>query len=369
MDFKTFLDAGSNRRAMLKGMGVAAVGFSLTGALTGCGEKEAAKLANGEEAKLNFYNWDTYIGETTLEDYKDSSSVDVNMTLFASNDELFAKLRAGNQGYDVIVPSNDFVERMAAADMLVELDKTQIPNFKNIAPEYQDVPYDPARKYSMPYTWLVLGIGYRKSKVKAVPDSWKVLFDSVEYKERIAVLSEAGDMFRLYGKYLGKSVNGLTDADLKTIEAMMIKQKPNIKAFHEDNGQDLLLKGEVDLVLEYNGDIAQIMTEDEDIGFVIPKEGSQLNSDNLCIPKGAPHPKNAHAFINYLLDAEVGKKITETIKYPTPNAAVKALMPDSYRNNPVIFPPADILAKCEYAKFNPELQPKYEEAFTRVRAA
>jgi spermidine/putrescine transport system substrate-binding protein len=369
MDFKTFLHAGSNRRAMLKGMGVAAVGFSLTGALAGCGEKEAAKLANGEEAKLNFYNWDTYIGETTLEDYKGKAGVDVNMTLFASNDELFAKLRAGNPGYDVIVPSNDFVERMAAADMLLELDKAQIPNFKNVAADYQDVPYDPARKYSMPYTWLALGIGYRKSKVKSVPDSWKVLFDSDAYKGRIAVLSEAGDMFRLYGKYLGKSVNELTDADIKMIEAMMIKQKPNIKSFHEDNGQDLLLKGEVDVVLEYNGDIAQIMAEDPDIGFVIPKEGSQLNSDNLCIPKGAPHPKNAHAFINYLLDAEAGKKITETILYPTPNDAAKALMPDDYKNNQVIFPPATVLAKCEYAKFNPELQPKYEEAFTRVRAA
>ena len=176
-------------------------------------------------------------------------------------------------------------------------------------------------------------------------------------------------MFRLYGKYLGKSVNGLTDADLKTIEAMMIKQKPNIKAFHEDNGQDMLLKGEVDLVLEYNGDIAQAMVEDKDIGFVIPKEGSQLNSDNLCIPKGAKHPKNAHAFINFVLDAQNGKKLTETILYPTPNAAAKALMPDAYKNNPVIYPPAAALAKCEYAKFNAEIQPLYEEAFTRVRAS
>lgn len=370
MDFKTLLDNAQNRRSLLKGMGVAAVGLTFTGALAGCGEKEAKKLANGEEAKLNFYNWDTYIGETTLEDFKGASGVDVNMTLFASNDELFAKLKAGNPGYDVIVPSNDFVERMAAADMLMPLDFAQIPNFeKNVASEFKDVPYDPKRKYSMPYTWLSLGIGYRKSKVKGTPDSWKVLFDSDEYKGRIAVLSEAGDMFRLYGKYLGKSVNGLTEADIKTIEALMIKQKPNIKAFHEDNGQDLLLKGEVDVVLEYNGDIAQAMVEDEDIGFVIPKEGSQLNSDNLCIPKGAPRPKNAHAFINYLLDAEAGKKITETILYPTPNNAAKALMPDDYKNNPVIFPPADVLAKCEYAKFNPELQAKYEEAFTRVRAA
>jgi spermidine/putrescine transport system substrate-binding protein len=267
------------------------------------------------------------------------------------------------------VPSNDFVERMASAGMIVPLDHDQIPNFKNAAPEYQDVPYDPGRKHSMPYTWLALGIGYRKSKVNPAPDSWKVLFDSDQYAGKIAVLSEAGDMFRLYGKYLGKSVNELTAADIATIEALMIKQKPHIKAFHEDNGQDLLLKGEVDLVLEYNGDIAQAMAEDEDIGFVLPKEGSQLNSDNLCIPKDAPHPKNAHAFINYLLDAEAGKKITETILYPTPNAAAKALMPDDYKNNPVIFPAAEQLAKCEYAKFRPDIQPLYEEAFTRVRAS
>jgi spermidine/putrescine transport system substrate-binding protein len=364
--------SGMGRRSLLQGLGVAAIGISF-GGLAACSKSESGasgKIAStGEEPKLNFYNWDTYIGETTLADFKGASGIDVNMTLFASNDELFAKLRAGNPGYDVIVPSNDFVERMITAGMIVPLDHAQIPNMKNIDPSFIDVAYDPGRKYSMPYTWLTLGIGYRKSKVKTAPDSWKLLFDSDEYKGRIAVLSEAGDMFRLHGKYLGKSVNDLTATDIATIEAMMIKQKPNIKAFHEDNGQDLLLKGEVDLVLEYNGDIAQIQAEDEDIGFVLPKEGSQLNSDTLCIPKDAPHPKNAHAFINYLLDAEVDKKVTETILYPTPNNAAKDLMPEDYKNNPTIFPSAEQLAKCEYAKFRPDMQSLYEEAFTRVRAS
>jgi spermidine/putrescine transport system substrate-binding protein len=369
MDIKSLLDNAQNRRSLLKGMGVAAVGITFTGALAGCGEKEAKKLANGEEAKLNLYNWDDYMGETTLEDFKTTGGVDVKMDLFENNDTLFAKFRAGNPGYDLIVPSNDFVERMAQADMLQKLDKTQIPNWKNVAPEYQDVPYDKGREYSAPYTWLVLGIGYRKSKVNPAPDSWKVLFDSDQYKGRIAVLSEAGDMFRLYAKYMGKSVNSLTPADIKTIEAMMIKQKPHIAKFHDDDGQDLLAKGEVDLVLEYNGDIAQLASEDDDVAFVIPKEGSQLNSDNLCIPKGAKHPKNAHAFINFILDAQNGKKLTDTILYPTPNAAAKALMPDDYKNNPIIYPPADLLAKCEYAKFSAELQPLYEDAFTRVKAA
>ena len=364
----------SDRRSMLRGMGATAIGLSLAGGLAACSDKTetaaGGKIApTGEEPKLNFYNWDTYIGETTLKDFKGASGVDVNMSLFATNDELFAKLRAGNPGFDVIVPSNDFVERMVKADMIIPLDHTLIPNFKNAGAAFKDVAFDPGRKFSMPYTWLALGIGYRKSKVKGVPDSWKHLFDSAEYKGRIALLSEAGDLFRLSAKYLGHSVNDVPLDMIKQIEAMLTKQKANVKAFHEDNGQDLLLSGEVDLVLEYNGDIAQIMTEDDDIGFVIPKEGSQLNADNLCIPKGAPRPKNAHAFINYLLDAEVGKKIATTIQFPTPNEAARNLMPDSYKQNQAIFPPADILAKCEYAAYNEKLQPLYEEAFTRIRAA
>jgi len=123
-------------------------------------------------------------------------------------------------------------------------------------------------------------------------------------------------------------------------------------------------------VLEYNGDIAQAMTEDPDIGFVVPREGSMLNADTLAIPKGAPNPELAHRFIDFLLDAKVGKGIAETILYPTPNAAAKALMPAAYRDNPAIFPPAEVLARCEWGRFaGPEAMRMFEQAFTQVRAA
>jgi spermidine/putrescine transport system substrate-binding protein len=357
-----------NRRSLLEALGVSAIGISL--AHCGKAGEKAATVSTGEEAKLNFYNWDTYIGETTLDDFKTAAGIDVKMDLFANNDELFAKLRGGNPGYDVIVPSNDFVERMVKADLLEKLDQAALPNKNNIAPEFMDVAYDKGRIYSMPYTWLVLGIGYRKSKVKGIPDSWKYILDSDQYKGRIALLKEAGDLFKVGAKYLGKSVNGLDAATIAQLEALFIKQKPNIKSFHEDNGQELLAAGEVDLVLEYNGDIAQVMREDPDLAFVVPKEGSLLTSDTLCIPKGAPHPKNAHAFINFLLDAKNSAEIFKKIQYPTPNQAAKALMPADYKNNPVIFPPADTLAKCEYARFpGPEMQQKFEDSFTKIMAA
>jgi spermidine/putrescine transport system substrate-binding protein len=163
--------ARTSRRSLLQGLGAAAVGITLLNKL------RPAWAA--EEPKLNFYNWDTYIGETTLDDFAEASGIDVNMSLFATNDELFAKLRAGNPGYDVIVPGSEFVERMIQANLLEPLDHAKIPNIKNISPEFmENAPFDPGRKFSLPYTWLVIGIGYRKSKINEVPNSWKWLFDS-----------------------------------------------------------------------------------------------------------------------------------------------------------------------------------------------
>lgn len=362
-----------SRRAFMAAFGATAAAFTITG----CEKKPEAgsktgAIAGSEARKLNFYNWDTYIGETTLSDFKTETGVDVDMTIFASNDELFAKFRAGNSGYDVIMPSNEYVARMGQAGLLMPLDHSKIPNMRNIAPEFADPDFDKGRKYSMPYTWLTLGIGYRKSKMKngMVPDSWKYLFDSTDYSGKISVLGESMDLFRLVFKYLGHSVNDFTPELVKQAEDMLVKQKSHIKNFHDDSGQDLLISKEVDIVLEYNGDIAQAKVEDDDIDFVVPKEGSLLNSDCMCIPMGAPSPNNAHAFINFILDGQNGADISKTILFPTPNAAAKALMDDTYRNNPIIFPPDAVMSKCEYGKFlGAEQAQAIEAAMTRVRAA
>lgn len=365
---------GSSRRSLLTALGAAAVGISFTG-LEACSKPGAKTGAgSGEEPKLNFYNWDTYIGDTTLSDFKKATGIDVNMTLFASNDELFAKLKAGNQGYDVIVPTNDYVPRLRDAGLLTPLDHSKIPNIKNIDPSFMNPVYDPGRKYSLPYTWLALGLGYRKSKMKPghIPDSFSYVFEPTEYKKRITVLGDSADLIRLAGKYLGYSLNAIPDDGLVKIEAMLMKlvKSGYLLKFTGDEGDQLLANGDADLVIEYNGDIAQKAAEDPDLTFVIPKEGSELSSDTLAIPAGAPRPDNAHKFINFILDAQNGAEITKTIKYPTPNLAAKALMPDSYKTNPIIFPPADLLAKCEYGEYpGADRAQKYEEIATRVKAA
>ncbi|PZO47574.1 MAG: spermidine/putrescine ABC transporter substrate-binding protein [Alphaproteobacteria bacterium] len=359
---------GASRRSLLKQFGAGAIGLSFAGGLSACGG------SGGGGNVVNFYNWDTYIGPTTLDDFQAATGTTVNMSLFATNDELFARLRAGNPGFDVIVPSNEFVTRMSQAEMIQPLDHTLIPNMSNLLPEFQDAAFDPGRRYSMPYTWLVLGIGYRKSAMPAglVPNSWRYLFDSPQFTQRIALLSESADLIRLCAKYQGISLNGIPDANLTSIEQMLIRQKQHVKAFHEDDGQDLLASGEIDIVLEYNGDMAQLMAAEggDQFDFVVPNEGTLINSDCLCIPTGAPNVAGAHAFINYLLDAEAGKAITEEIQYPTPNAAVAALMGPEYQNNPVIFPSAEVMARSEYGAFEGDERARlYEEIFTRISAA
>ena len=347
------------RRSFLSAMGLSAIGLSLAG----CGRRSDAE-------RLNFYTWDTYIGETTLADFRAATGIEVRASYFATNDELFAKLKAGNPGYDVIVPSNEFVTRMVEANMLLPLDLAAIPNLANILPEFAEPPYDPPPRHSVPYTWLVLGIGYRKSRVVEPPDSWKWLFDSELYRGRIALTSESADLIRLGAKYLGHSLNAVWPEIARQVEQMLARQKPAIKRFHDDDGQDMLLAGDVDLVLETNGDIAQVMREDPDIDFVVPREGSLLNADTLCIPKGAPRPELAHRFINFLLDAEAGRHIAETILYPTPNGAAKALMPPEFAANPVIFPTGVGMERSEWGTWQgPEQQRMFEEAVTRIRAA
>ncbi len=357
----------ADRRSLLKG--VAALGITF-GTVSGCGHKSAAEAIapTGEARSLNFYNWDTYIGHTTLADFTRASGIAVNFSIMETNDALFQKLVGGNPGYDVIVPSGDVLTRLIQKDFIQPLDHRALPNFRNIASEFRDAPFDPGRRFSMPYAWFLLGIGFRKSKVKTPPTSWRTLFDSPEYRGRIALSSDSGDVFRLAANYLGKSSNAMTPDTIAQVEQMLKRQRPHIKTFHGDDGQDLLEAGEVDLVLEYNGDMLQLMARDADIGFVIPDEGSLINSDNLCIPKGAPHPRNAHAFINYLLDAEIGRGIVEATQYATPNAAAKALMPESYRKDPLIFPSPGVLAKCQQPTFDAQAQPEIERAFARVQA-
>jgi spermidine/putrescine transport system substrate-binding protein len=349
-----------SRRNVMKGAGMfAAMSFLPRGALA------------EEEKKLSFYNYDTYIGETTLADFNTATGIEVKMDLFADGDELFTKLKAGNPGYDVIIPTNDKVERMIKANMIIPLDMAKIPNAANVDPTFMNPAFDPGRKYSLPYMWGTVGVGFRKSKVEGgTIDSWKWLMEDQKYAGKVALLGDQEHTVGCALKYLGFSYNTTNVTELNKAKDLLIAAKSIVKKYADDNGQDLLAQGEVDLTMEYNGDIAQLIKDDEDFGYIIPKEGGNIWEDAIAIATGAPHPENAHAFINFIFDKDVGKAIADTIQYATPNKAAKELMDGAYKENPAIFPPDDILAKCEYSTYLGEEALKVrDEIWTAIQAA
>lgn len=325
------------------------------------------RLALAQRKQVNVYNWDTYIGETTLDDFTRATGIDVRYDLFASSDELFAKLREGNPGYDVIFPSNNYVERMIVANMLLPLDHAALPNIANLDPRFADPNFDPGLKHSVPYFWGTQGLGYRKSK--ANPTKWADILLSDRYKGRISLLNDT-DIIRMALKFLGFSLNTEDPGEVDQAAATLIAAKPNIKAFAPDTGQDLLISGEVDVAMEWSGDILQVMAEDDDLDFIVPEEGTLLWVDCMAVPTGAPNVDNAHAFINFILTPEVHAAIAREIHYALPNAAAKELISAEDLQNPAIYPGEDVIARSEFARYRGEaVEALFETALTRVLAA
>lgn len=320
------------------------------------------------DGEVSVYNWDTYIGETTLQDFTDATGTSVRYDLFGGNDELFAKLREGNPGYDVIFPSNDYIERMIAADMLESLDHAKIPNMTNLEDTFLEAKFDPGRAHSLTYFWGTFGIGYRSSAMEA-PTSWRFMLDPEQAAGRKSLLNDI-TIVQLTLKALGFSPNSKDPAEIRQAVEALIRAKPGVQSFAPDTGQDLLISGEVDACVEYNGDILQVMEEDDDLSYAVPEEGTLIWEDAMAIPVGAPNRDNAHAFINYILDPEVHASIAEYIRYACPNRAAKALLPEEDLNNPAMYPPEEVVARSETTIYQgEEVMDLYARGLTEVLAA
>jgi spermidine/putrescine transport system substrate-binding protein len=297
--------------------------------------------------------------------FEEEHNVRVNYDIFADNEELLAKIQPGNPGYDIIVPSDYMVEIMIEQGLLMELDESQIPNLSNLDPQFADPPYDPGDAHCVAYQWGTQGLGYNFAEVGREIDSWEVMF-SGEFAGRISWLTDARSVIGTALIYLGYNANTTNEAEIDEALQLLLDTKDDVVAFAPDTGQILLDSGEVDIAFEYSGDIFQIMEENEDIRYVIPREGSIIWTDNMCIPVGAPHPDIAHEFIDFILDAENGAALSNYTAYGTPNAASLPMIDEEYRNDPAIYPPDDVRARLYFIESVGEADVLYNDAWTRL---
>lgn len=313
----------------------------------------------GQGVSINVYNWGEYISDgedgalDTNREFEALTGIKVNYTTFATNEELYAKLKSGGSSYDIIIPSDYMISKMISEDMLEPLDYDNIPNFQYIDDTYRNMDYDPQNLYTVPYTWGTVGIIYNTTMVDGEIDSWEALWDE-QYKGNMLMFGNSRDAFAIAQSRLGISYNSTDKEDYRKAADELIKQKPLVQAYVMDQIYDKMEGGEAALAPYYAGDAVVMMEGNEDLAFVLPKEGSNLFVDAICIPKGCQNKEAAEMYINFLSEPQVAAANIEYIGYSTPSSAAFALLDEETQNNPVIYPSAEALAKCETFRSLPE---------------
>ena len=319
------------------------------------------------ERVLNLYIWSNYIAPETVRRFEDRFGVRVNLDLYDSNEALMAKVQAGNAAYDVVCPSNYAVQILVRQALLRPLDRSALPHLRNLDPRFVDRHFDPGNRFSVPYLWGSCGLAYRRSKVGGDRDSWSALWDE-RLAERILMLDDARETLGAALKLEGLSLNERDIVRLRGAQARLVAQKPLVRTYDSANYHDLLLSGEVWAAQGWNGQFAKAIEQDPDIAYVIPKEGGSLFIDNLAIPATSRHPELAHAFIDFTLEAETAAEICRTMRYSSPNRAAMALLPREIRDNPAIFPPAEVLARLELIEDIGDTTVLYDRLWTEVKS-
>lgn len=321
----------------------------------------------GEKVTLNIYNWGDYIEPSVIKDFEKEYNVKVNYTTFATNEEMYVKLKSGGTSYDVAFPSDYMTEKMRKEDMLFKIDASQIPNYEYIDEKFKNLDYDPKNEYSVPYMWGTFGIIYNKKMVKEPVDSWDILWKE-GYKGQILMLDSQRDSIAVALKKLGYSINSRNKKELEEAKTELLKQKPLVLAYVGDEVKDMMVGEEAALAVVWSGDAVAMMEENENLEYVIPKEGGNLWFDSMIIPKTSKHPKEAQAFINFMCRPDVGLRNTKYIGYSTPNKGAFKKLPGDWQNDRVAYPSDKELSNCEIFNDLGSFVIEYDRIWTEIIA-
>lgn len=316
---------------------------------------------------LNVYNWGDYIDPEVIEQFEEEFNVKVNYDTFATNEDMYVSIAKGGTSYDVAFPSDYMIERMIAEGLLAKIDKNNIPNLKHIDEDFLDLDFDPNNEYSVPYMWGTVGIVYNKKMVDDEVDSWDILWDE-KYKGQILMLDSQRDSIGVALKKLGYSMNTRNLDELEEAKEELIKQKPLVYAYVGDEVKELMVAEEAALAVVWSGDAVAMMRENENLDYVIPKEGSNIWFDNMVIPKNAQNKELAEEFINFMNRPEIAAKNAEYIGYSTPNAAARELLPDYMKNSRVAYPSDEDIENTEIFLDVKDMLTIYDEIWLEIKS-
>jgi spermidine/putrescine transport system substrate-binding protein len=318
-----------NRRIFLLGV---------AGALAGC--------SRPRERRLNVYNWENYVAASTIPNFEREFHCTVRYATYGSAEELLAKVFSGNSGWDVVFPSNSFVEPMRQLDLLLKLDRQRLPNLTNLDTRFKQPAWDPQLAYCVPYMHSATGILYSKA-VTRTPLAWADLWTD-SFSHRVTMLDDPAEVLGACLKRLGASVNSIDESQLKSARDLAIEQKPLLRAYLNEEVRDQVAAGDV-LVAQMWAQVGQVAIDNApNLAFAFPSEGFPLYADNSVILRESQHQDLAYSFVDYLLRPGVASRIAIEMRTATTNAAARAILPASQRDNTVLYPAPDVLARGEW---------------------
>lgn len=315
-------------------------------------DKDYYKRFKGDDISINVYNWGEYIStgadEGTIDvnaEFEKLTGIKVNYTNYATNEELYAKLKGGGTTYDVIIPSDYMISKMIKEKLIQPLDMENIPNFRYIMDNYRNLAYDPENAYSVPYTWGTVGIIYNAEEIDIPRDEidWDILWNK-EYKDQILMFDNPRDAFAIAEIMLGYSLNTEDPAELKAAAEKLREQKDVVQAYVMDEVFDKMAAGEALLAPYYAGDALTILEDNEDLDFAVPKSGTNLFVDAMCIPTSAKQKEAAEMYINFMCEPDIAFANIDYICYSTPHSAAFDMLDEEVQNDPVSYPDSEFIA-------------------------
>ena len=323
------------------------------------------------EGVVNVFNWEDYIDPDVLTLFEEETGIKVNYMNFTTNEDMMVQVRTNPAAFDVIFPSDYVIERLIKEDLLLELEMDQIPNADGTLDWLKNPSYDPDHKYSVPYMWGTVGILYDTTRVTGPIDSWSVLFEDT-YKGEIFMLDSIRDSLGLAMKYLGYSMNTRDPLELNAAKDLLVKQKQDgiVKAYQVDETKDKMVAGEGILGVVWSGDAQYAINLNENLAYVVPKEGSNVWVDGMVVPKAAKNPENAHILINFLSRPDIAMMNQDYIQYSTPIEGAVELLGEEYLENTNINPTQETIDSCEFFyDIPPEFMTIYNALWSQVKNA
>lgn len=317
---------------------------------------------------LYIYTWSGYTDQDLLNRFQQETGLKVIADVFDSNESMLARLQAGGAGaYSVIYPSEYMVQQMVKLGLLTELNHSLIVGLEDLFPQFQNPVYDKNNRFSVPISWGTTGLIYNPKLLKQAPKDWNYLWQNQQdLSKRMTLLNDVREVMGAALKMLGYSYNSTDPEQIRQAYEELVKLRPAIASFTTDAWRPQMIVGDLLIAMCYSSDAAEIMSENEDLEYITPDSGSSLWTDTMVIPKSAPNPEGAYQWINFMLQPDVAAKLVDRLKFATPSELAYQKLPKTLRDDPTLFPPQSVIAKCESVDPLEQVNELYERYWTQL---